>query len=975
MRLDYDFHGGAGYAIARKPLALTLPADYEFTFQLRGDSPPNTLEFKLLDASGENVWWLNQRNFRFPAGWKKVRIKKRHLEFAWGPSGGKPLTEISAIEIVITASSGGKGSVFIDDLSFAPLAPRPVTYPAPLARSSSGTAGAAVDADSMTAWESSTARDESLTLDFGTPREFGGLTIEWESGAHATDYDLQLSDDAKTWETVRSVIGSRGGVDPLFLPDSDARFMRLVMKRGTAGHFAIRELRIEPLAFSSSKNAFFSRIAATTARGLYPRYLLNEQSYWTVAGAPMEEREVLLGEDGAVEIDRSSFSLEPFLWTGVRLITWNDARRSQSLAGGYLPIPTVEWMLPDLRLSVTTYASQKTLYVRYRVSNQESVQRSVTLLLAARPFQVNPSWQFLNVPGGVSEIRDITFDGRTMKAEGKRVVAVTAVDGFGATTFAEGDITDTLLSGELPKATAIADPFGAASAAMQFKLSIPANAFRDVFIALPEDSSPDVPTIAQAKEALRASTKDWRERLDRFTLELGGEEGALVSRVIKSNVGYILVNQDGPSIQPGSRSYDRSWIRDGSLTSAALLRVGLHEPVRAFAEWFAPYQFPSGKVPCCVDARGADPVPENDSHGQLIYLIAEYYRHTGDRAFVERLWPHVQKAVAYIETLTQQRMTPDYQSPARRAFYGLMPESISHEGYSSKPMHSYWDDFFTLRGLRDAAFLAEVLGDKERTRYEGLTATFRTNFFASIEATRREHKIDYIPGSVELGDFDATSTTVALAPGDELPNLDRAALEATFERYYQEAMKRITSPVWEAYTPYETRAIGSFIRLGWRDRAHEMLRFFLHDLRPAAWNQWAEVVFRDPATPRFIGDMPHTWVGSDFIRSVLDMLAYEEGSALVVAAGVPESWTRENGVTLHGLHTHFGTLDLVMHGDDDGMRMELGGSAQPPGGFLVRPPLVRLARNVKVNGRVATMKQGEIRISAGALPAVIEIRY
>ena len=27
--------------------------------------------------------------------------------------------------------------------------------------------------------------------------------------------------------------------------------------------------------------------------------------------------------------------------------------------------------------------------------------------------------------------------------------------------------------------------------------------------------------------------------------------------------------------------------------------------------------------------------------------------------------------------------------------------------------------------------------------------------------------------------------------------------------------------------------------------------------------------------PQFLGDLPHTWVGSDFVRSVLDMLAYE----------------------------------------------------------------------------------------------------
>ena len=32
----------------------------------------------------------------------------------------------------------------------------------------------------------------------------------------------------------------------------------------------------------------------------------------------------------------------------------------------------------------------------------------------------------------------------------------------------------------------------------------------------------------------------------------------------------------------------------------------------------------------------------------------------------------------------------------------------------------------------------------------------------------KQHKIDFIPGAAELGDFDATSTTVGVNPADEL---------------------------------------------------------------------------------------------------------------------------------------------------------------------------------------------------------------
>src|SRR5205823_5447811 len=126
------------------------------------------------------------------------------------------------------------------------------------------------------------------------------------------------------------------------------------------------------------------------------------------------------------------------------------------------------------------------------------------------------------------------------------------------------------------------------------------------------------------------------------------------------------------------------------------------------------------------------------------------------------------------------------------------------------------------------------------------------DLLASLKATMAAHRIDFLPGSAELGDFDATSTTVGLNPLGGLDFLPRAAVERTFERYYQESIRaRRAGGPWEAFTPYEWRTVGAFIRLGWRARAHEAMDFFLDHRRPAEWNQWAEVVFRDPRTPRF----------------------------------------------------------------------------------------------------------------------------
>src|SRR5260370_40036828 len=74
------------------------------------------------------------------------------------------------------------------------------------------------------------------------------------------------------------------------------------------------------------------------------------------------------------------------------------------------------------------------------------------------------------------------------------------------------------------------------------------------------------------------------------------------------------------------------------------------------------------------------------------------------------LFRSVEGAVGHIDALRQQRRTAAWRQPEKLACFGLLPESISHEGYSAHPVHSYWDDFFALRGLGDAAGLARTLG-------------------------------------------------------------------------------------------------------------------------------------------------------------------------------------------------------------------------------------------------------------------------
>ncbi len=997
MRLDFEFQDGTGWVIARKAFAMRLPDNFAFHFFTRGDAPPGDTEFKLVD-SRENVWWFKQRDRTIPGDWRPATIKRRHISLAWGPGG--PLGEVAMIEFAFAPGKPGKGSVWIDELSFEEREPTHANTLNPAIRASTAADGqlpdAVLDPNPATRWHSGALAEEQwLLLDFLTQREYGGLVIDWDPEDFAVDYEAQVSDDGENWETTYRVRDGDGGRDYLYLPDAESRYLRLNLQRSSRGlGYGIGRVLLQSYEFSSSPNGFFEAVARDAPRGFYPRYFQGEQCYWTVVGVGGDSKEALLNQDGALEVDKGGFTIEPFLFADGRLLTWADVDARQDLAQGYLPIPTVRWEHEHFWFAVTAFAAGKpgesTLYARYRVANLSTDPRHVTLYLALRPFQVNPPWQSLNMSGGVASIRELDYADQTIRVNGgaKTVVALTAPDRFRAATFDQGPLTDYLAAGKLPERSQVSDDFGHASGALEYGWDLKPAETREVVLRIPfhaagvDRSIPatNIETAAQIDGLLEQTTLDWTARLDRVDLELPPVAQRLAWS-IKSNLAYILINRDGPAIQPGSRTYARSWIRDGALTSAALLGMGYTEEVREFLQWYAGYQAADGAIPCCVDGRGADPVPEHDSHGEFIYAVMEYYRYTRDVGFLRQMWPVVVRAVGYMDILRQQRLTEKYRTdPDCVAYCGLVPESISHEGYSSQPRHSYWDNFFILRGLKDAAAMAVILDeDALAERFTAMRDAFRKDLYASIQETLKLHKIDFIPGAVELGDFDATSTTVAVDPGGELGRLPQPALDRTFERYDEFFRQRRTEAKWNAYTPYEWRVVGTMIRLGWRDRALEQMAFLMDGQRPAAWNHWAEVVWRDPKMPRFIGDMPHTWVGSDFIRAARSLFVYEREAdqALVIGAGLPAAWVEsQEAVTVRRMPTWHGTLNYRMAlAGPDTLRVRLTGDVTvPPGRIILHSPLDRPVRAATVNGRaVATFTANTVTLDQ--FPAEVEFQY
>ncbi|MEG0186718.1 MAG: hypothetical protein RR704_25030, partial [Stenotrophomonas sp.] len=479
--------------------------------------------------------------------------------------------------------------------------------------------------------------------------------------------------------------------------------------------------------------------------------------------------------------------------------------------------------------------------------------------------------------GGLSPIRTVAVAGNAVRINGRTLLqSLTPVGTAGAAPFGQDgstEITAAIATGQLPAAQQADDAQGLAAAAVSYPIRLAAGATESVVLAFPlgtaaadaEGALPQAPAVdlsglpgdaGKAFDTLaKRASADWQARLGQVGLRL--PDPSLVD-MLRAQAAYMLINQTGPAMQPGPRNYNRSFIRDGMATSAVLLRMGEAKVARDYLAWYSAHGVhANGLVSPILNDDGSVNTGfgsdiEYDSQGQYVSLVADVARLDGGPESVRAYLPKVKAALRFLQQLRERTLVPGYMAgqPSPERFAGILAPSISHEGYPS-PTHSYWDDYWGLKGWHDGAWLAESLGDHDTARWarEQYTA-LHDALAASIRATMAWKGIDFIPSSADLGDGDPTGVSIALDPTGAQDVLPAEALRTTFARYLADVRKRNEPGALYAYTPYEIRNVLSYVHLNQPDAADELLQGLLHDRRPLEWQVLAEVVHSRLRFPR-----------------------------------------------------------------------------------------------------------------------------
>ena len=820
------------------------------------------------------------------------------------------------------------------------------------------------------------------------PKSWEGAKVVFLAGAITEEYILSINGrEAATVKNLKKP--ARLDITEYVTPGAPNVFS-VKAKEGSAGGGVLKSLLLaknseaDKLAElrSSSAMDYYRLLAGLYSEGYFPLWLNNKQDYWTIVGTEESYEESLISSKGIIGTYTAGFTLMPFLYINDELVTFADAKIDLSLEENYLPIPTVKWTCKGVDFTQKFFAYTKegksATYAVYKLKNNTAEKIKGKLFFSIRPFEVNPPWMH----GGLTKITSIanSEDNRTIKINNTRgVLSLTKPDSFGATSYEQGDIITSLIEGKLPAQQSVEDASGHASASLAYNFELSAGKESEYLFVIPVDADINnfaIPASGEFFKYYELTKKEWKEKLNRVEINIPEEK---VVNTLRSNIAYILINKDGPSLQPGSRSYERAWVRDGTLISAALLRTSYPEVSKKFVEWMAKAQTSTGEIPCIIEPKTgqiawyAKNWLEYDGPGEFVFSVADYYGFTKDSGFVKEMFPTVEKNLKFLENLRVQMLDEKYKGTHS---YGILPKSHSHEGYLDNPQQSLWDDFWGLKGWKDAQVLAKVTEREDLIPWMSKEETdFRKCLLEDIRLVQAEKKFKYIPSSIGLAEIDAISIAIVFFPTGEYQYLDRNQIYYTMNRYYNdEFRRRLEKGIVSTHLPYEMRAMNAFLMLDEREKALEMLGYFLGDLRPKEWNHWAEVIPANPSAPMYVGDMPHSWIGAIYINALRNMFVYEENDTLILGAGIDEKWlARAEGMSVRDLPVYSGKISYSVRKEGDVLRIKVSGTATPPKGFVFRSPLLhKKIVEVKVNNSRWT-EFTEKTVSFSALPADIAL--
>jgi hypothetical protein len=455
--------------------------------------------------------------------------------------------------------------------------------------------------------------------------------------------------------------------------------------------------------------------------------------------------------------------------------------------------------------------------------------------------------------------------------------------------------------------------------------------------------APERPTVW-----LERTIRYWRDRLaGGARIEVPCSKAAAALKAV--HVQQFIDNDHGV-LKGGEGFYDEFYIRDGAYQILQFEEGGFADAAGKAIEPYLQAQR--------ADGRFETQKGQFDANGQALWALWQYWKITGDRAFLQRAYPPMRRAVAWIKQARRQ-------APAGSPFAGVLPNAVADGEFLWEGKHHIVGyDFWNLRGLWCAVDAAQALGEA------GDASDFRDEanaYRAAIDAAWRSTGLPHFPPSWEKagthwGNTETLWPTELFAPDDPRITASMGELRQTFLGGFVEGTARwsgspdVIHPYMSAYTTMAALVRGE----------HEQFvkEFYWYLLHSTASHAFPEGVYYKQRLA-WSDTIPHATGAANYAFLLRHALIHERGDELHLLMGVPDWWLEPHRVIrVENAPTHFGPLNLRVRGRAKGVVVEFDRPRRSPPAHVIlhlpeSRPLLRPVPGVGVATRLNDLERWE----------------
>ncbi|MBI1389310.1 MAG: hypothetical protein GC154_12775 [bacterium] len=510
------------------------------------------------------------------------------------------------------------------------------------------------------------------------------------------------------------------------------------------------------------------------------------------------------------------------------------------------------------------------------------------LAVALRPYN----------PEGVSFIHDAAplDDGRGWTVnQTQRVELSHTPHRVAASNYENGDVYHHLFDEHQPKETHCR--VGLATAAALYALNKDEDVQIDATIDLNQqaDRAPIFPA-----NGLR---ENWREAAENAARLKCPDEWM---QTLYRNALHSLILHAPEDVFPGPYTYRRFWFRDAAYIINALLGAGLVNRAERALERFPARQTLQGYF--------SSQEGEWDSNGEALWIMNRFCEVTG--AQPNPAWIRaIRKGASWI---AHKRTSP--RSLERHA--GLLPAGFSAEHLGNNDFY-YWDDFWSVAGLRGAsAMMRQVMDTGAARRFEREAESLMESIEYSLKSAANWKNRPALPASpYRRMDSGAVGSICAAYPLDVLP-ADDSRLANTLDFLLEHCFVRggfFQDMIHSGINAYLTLQIAQILLASGDERYAELIDGIAKLASPTG--QWPEAIH--PRTGGgCMGDGHHVWAAAEWVMMMRNLFVRESGDGLILASGILPSWREQDGVMRFGpTPTPYGRIEVTVEIEGGAVRV------------------------------------------------------